>query len=170
MTYLPRSAGVFLASVFATSVVAAEHEVRIISDYENLRFVFEPSTLVIQPGDTVVWVNDVSEEHNVISYPGGIPNEGTSVESHYLTEAGETFRHTFTVAGTYQYHCLPHLLMGMTGEVVVSRRSTLDEFHIPSRDEMMTYRLKLLEWFDEDDNLFKVRLADKSPDQPDHQH
>ena len=30
-----------------------------------------------------------------------------------------TFRHAFTVPGTYQYICIPHEQMGMIGEVVV---------------------------------------------------
>ena len=76
-----------------------------------------------------------------------------------LTEAGETWSWTFERPGTYQYHCMPHLMMGMTGEIIVGRRSATDAFHSPSRAEIAAYRDRLLGWFDEDDNLFRVRIG-----------
>ena len=51
----------------------------------------------------------------------------------------------------YEYHCLPHLPMGMHGVVVVERPSDNDEFHQPSRGEVKAYRAMMMEWFDEDD-------------------
>lgn len=147
--------------LFSHPVYAETFEVRIISDYQNMRFAFLPEVLEIQSGDTVTWINEVAEEHNVISYPGGFPDGADPFQSPYLQNAGETFSHTFTFAGTYQYHCLPHLLMGMKGEIVVDRRSIAGEFHKPNRDEIMVYRSKLLEWFDEDDNLMEVRMSNK---------
>jgi plastocyanin len=39
---------------------AAEHIVRVITDYEKLRMVFEPASLNIAPGDSVTWVNEKS--------------------------------------------------------------------------------------------------------------
>lgn len=89
------------------SASAETHIVRIVSDYENLHFAFEPATLVIQPGDTVTWVNEVAEEHNVITYPGGYPAGASGFQSPYLTEAEQTYSVTFPLSGTYQYHCLP---------------------------------------------------------------
>lgn len=145
----------------AGAVQAAEHVVTIVTDYDNLRFAFEPQTIVIAKGDTVVWRNDVNEEHNVITYPGGFPKGAEGFQSPFLYEAGETYSHTFEVAGTYQYHCLPHLLMGMRAEIVVEERTAIDGFHEPSRDQVLAYRTQLLEWFDEDDNLLQLRVADK---------
>lgn len=52
--------------------------------------------------------------------------------------------------------------MGMRGEIVVGRRSDLTEFHVPTRDEVKAYQTMLYEWFDEDDNLFRVRIDDKA--------
>lgn len=146
----------------AGSAAAEIHTVTIVSDYDNLRFVFEPSTITIRSGDTIVWVNEIDEEHNVISYPGGFPKGAEAFQSPYLRDAGERFSHTFTVEGTYQYHCLPHLLMGMKGEVIVERRSEIGEFHEPTRAEVLAYRNQLLEWFDEDDNLMQLRMSGKA--------
>ena len=42
-----------------------EHIVRVVSDYDNLRMSFKPKTLFIKPGDTVTWVNEAAEDHNI---------------------------------------------------------------------------------------------------------
>jgi len=36
-----------------------------------------------------------------------------------LLSEGESFSHTFTVAGEYGYFCIPHILSGMLGTVTV---------------------------------------------------
>ena len=147
--------------LIGTQANAKEHIVHVVSDYDNLRFSFEPREVLISPGDTVTWINDVEEEHNIITYPGGYPEGAEAIESPYFTRAGERFSVTFDLEGTYQYHCMPHLLMGMKGEVIVNRRSRLSEFHVPNRSESMAYHQLLLEWFDEDDNLEQVRMDHK---------
>jgi len=159
---------IFLCTVVAALTMqppvvdAAEtHTVRIVSDYANLKFYFEPKSIIIQPGDTVVWINEAAEEHNVMTYPGGYPKNAKGFRSPLLEDAEETFSHTFRVLGTYQYHCLPHLLMGMNGQIVVGRHSTAEEFHEPTNAELKAYRDELLTWFDEDDNLFQVRAHEK---------
>ena len=157
----------FLAAALAAFVHSAalaepvKHTVYIISDYENLRMQFSPKTLKIEPGDSVVWVNLANETHNVESYPGGYPKGAASFSSPWLEKAGQSYTTTFDEPGTYQYHCIPHLLMGMTGEIVVGRRSTADEFHQPSRGEVIAYRDKLLEWFDPEDDVMRVRIGER---------
>lgn len=143
------------------AALAETHVVHLVSDYQNMHFYFDPSILTIAPGDTVQWVDDANEEHNIITYPGGYPEGAKPIDSPYLEKKGDSFSYTFTQVGTYQYHCLPHLMMGMKGEIVVGRRSTPAEFHVPSREELMAYRKRLLEWFDESDNMMQVRLSDK---------
>jgi len=135
----------------SASSKAAEHIVNIVSDYENLRMVFEPKKLKIKPGDTVTWINEANEEHNVVSYPDGYPRGGHPLQSHTLTHSGERFSQQFNVPGTYEYHCIPHLPMGMHGVVIVGRPSDSDEFNKPSLKEMNTYRNLIQEWFDEED-------------------
>lgn len=144
-------------SVATLPALAAEHTVRVISDYKNLRMYFKPKRLTIAPGDTVTWVNEVKEAHNVLSFPDGFPDGAEGFISPDLTEAGQTWSHTFTAIGSYEYHCLPHLPMGMRGVVIVGRPSTDDEFHRPSKEEVAAYRDRLLEYFDEDEYQYKVR-------------
>ena len=130
---------------------AEEHIVRIVSDYENLRMVFDPKHLQIEPGDRVTWINEADEEHNVITFPDGFPKGATAFQSQIMTRAGEQWSYQFEVPGTYEYHCIPHLPMGMHGMIVVGRLSTNDEFHVPSREEITAYRTLMMEWLDEED-------------------
>ncbi|NJO33827.1 MAG: hypothetical protein HC869_12470 [Rhodospirillales bacterium] len=131
------------------SAEAAEHIVRIISDYKNLRMMFVPKYLEIEPGDRVTWVNEADEEHNVITFPDGYPRGADAFRSPIMTRAGERFSHQFDVPGTYEYHCIPHLPMGMHGLVIVDRPSSHDEFHEPAPAEVKAYRDLMMQWFDE---------------------
>lgn len=142
--------GVAAASL-GSNVLAAEHVVRIVSDYKNVRMIFEPRHLRIQPGDTVTWVNEVAEEHNVITYPDGYPKGAIAMRSPIMENAEEAWSYTFKVEGTYEYHCMPHLPMGMRGIVEVGRPSGNDEINIPTADETLAYRELLLTWFDDDE-------------------
>ena len=114
-----------------TSASAAEHTVLIITDYKNLQMQFSPRNLTIQPGDTVTWVNQAEEEHNMVSYPDGFPAGAQGFASELLTKEGQTWSHTFTVEGTYEYHCIPHLFLGMHGSIVVGKRTPEGGFHRP---------------------------------------
>lgn len=141
------------AAVFSQSEggEAKEHVVRIVSDYENLRMAFEPKYLEIGPGDDVTWVNEADEEHNVITFPDGFPNGAQSFRSPIMTRADQRWSHRFTVAGTYEYHCIPHLPMGMHGVIIVEHISKNNDFHKPSSAEVKAYRDLLMRWFDEDE-------------------
>ena len=130
---------------------AAEHIVRVKTDLDSLHMAFEPKTLLIQPGDTVTWVNEAEMDHNMLTYPDGFPKGAEGFESPFMSQAGERWSHTFTVPGTYEYHCLPHLIMGMHGTVIVGEASKAGEFHVPSKSEVIAYRDKLLEYFDATD-------------------
>lgn len=140
---------------------AAEHIVRIVSDYENLRMVFEPKYLEIKSGDRVTWINEADEEHNVISFPDGFPRGAKALQSPIMTKTGERWSHDFEISGSYEYHCLPHLPMGMRGSIIVDRHSNIDEFHDPSIDEIRDYRTLMLNWFDEDD-IEEIELEDRT--------
>ena len=65
-----------------------------------------------------------------------------------MSQAGERWSYTFSIPGTYEYHCLPHLIMGMHGTVVVGEATKAGGFHVPSKAEVIAYRDKLLEYFD----------------------
>ncbi len=77
-------------------------------------FYFEPSQLLIEPGTTVLWVNEGTTQHTVFA---------TSPAGAFLSETldpGEAFTHTFpqrfprpspdssTTPGTYRYLCKIH--------------------------------------------------------------
>ncbi|WP_276257683.1 plastocyanin/azurin family copper-binding protein [Haloglomus litoreum] len=95
--------------------------------------VFDPETIAIEPGDTVVWENVGSIGHSVTAYEddipaeaeffasGGFDTEGAARNSYPDGEVGggETYQHTFEVEGTYGYFCIPHEGAGMIGTVNV---------------------------------------------------
>ena len=140
-----------------TSSEPREHVVKIVSDYKNLRMYFDPKYLTINPGDTVTWVNQADEEHNMLTFPDGFPRGANAFQSPLLTKKGERWSHTFNVAGTYEYHCLPHLPMGMHGVVVAGRPSKSSEFHTPTPVEVTRYRRQMQEYFDEDEMPYRDR-------------
>jgi plastocyanin len=78
--------------------------------------VFTPDQLTISAGDTVVWTNSEGF-HNVngtqTTYPSNPESFGNG------TGTGWTFSHVFTLAGTYDYQCDPHVGLGMVGQIVV---------------------------------------------------
>jgi len=76
-------------------------------------FAFEPPAVRISTGTTVVWEwTGEGAQHNVVA-------EGGAFESDLSSEAGFTFEHTLSEAGTHTYACTPHESLGMKGAVVV---------------------------------------------------
>jgi plastocyanin len=97
---------------------------------------YEPATIEVSVGGTVVWKNTSGRAHTVTAYDDGLP-EGAEYfasggfESEQAArdgwEAGsggifsnDTYEHTFDVAGEYPYLCIPHERQVMTGTVVVT--------------------------------------------------
>jgi plastocyanin len=76
----------------------------------NERYFFAPQTQYANVGDTVTWTNGTDVAHTVAS------DSGSELASDSIA-AGETFDHTFTVAGTFAYHCTIHPYM--KGRIVV---------------------------------------------------
>lgn len=141
----------------SAAVGAKEHVVRVISDYENLQMSFDPATLQIEPGDTVVWVNQDDEEHNMVTYPDGFPEGAKGFASPSLKKRDEMWSHTFAAEGTYEYHCVPHLFLGMRGSVTVTKPSRITEFHTPTREEIHRYRELVHEFHGDIDFTFVPR-------------
>jgi plastocyanin len=73
-------------------------------------FAYQPATVTIQVGDTVTWTNLDSAAHTATDTGSGALFDG-------VMATGESFSHTFTQAGTYDYYCTFH--PEMTGTVVV---------------------------------------------------
>ena len=93
--------------------------------------VFEPAELTVAVGDTVTW-GFASAGHNVCCRTDdndrvGLPADTEGFASYGPDESpdgsfvprGETYEHTFDVPGQYDYVCIPHDDLGMTGTVHV---------------------------------------------------
>ena len=70
-------------------------------------------TVVMGMNNTVVWTNNDSTNHTVVALDGSFSA---------TLQPGQTFTHTFTVPGVYNYHCTIHPFM--EGSVVVLAGST----------------------------------------------
>lgn len=141
----------FLLTILSKNSLAEEHIVKVITDYDNNRMYFDPLNLIIQPDDVVTWVNQHDEDHNMVTFPDGYPKGAKGFKSPYLTKEGDKWSQNFTVPGTYNYHCIPHVFMGMRGTITVGWASAPDDYHVPSAEEVAKYRDELLQFFDEED-------------------
>jgi len=91
---------------------------------------FDPAELTIKRGETVAWVNASPIPHTATGDPDKNPVKETRPElarlppgaepwDSGLLNEGQSFSHTFTVAGEYKYFCIPHVLSGMLGTITV---------------------------------------------------
>ena len=78
--------------------------------------VFAPAVLTVPAGTTVTWANWGYAPHAVTATDGAF-DSGT--DSSQWIQAGGSYAVHFASPGTYQYMCLPHLVLGMVGEIVV---------------------------------------------------
>lgn len=80
---------------------------------------FEPKTITINAGDTIVWTNNGARNHTVTASDG-------SWDSGRLAP-GQTFSRKFDNPGTIAYYCIPHGTptgQGMAGTIVVQAAAT----------------------------------------------
>jgi plastocyanin len=73
---------------------------------------YTPTTLTVNAGATVDFINDSGISHTV-NFDG---TRATGVEDIALNNAG-TFPRKFNEVGTFNFHCTQHA--GMTGKIVV---------------------------------------------------
>ncbi|WP_276258445.1 plastocyanin/azurin family copper-binding protein [Haloglomus litoreum] len=96
---------------------------------------FRPVEYEVPVGETVVWGNVGSRGHSVTATEGAIPDgadyfasggfdsEDAAVDgwpNQGNIRPGETYEHTFEVAGEHGYYCIPHEAAGMVGTIVVT--------------------------------------------------
>jgi len=87
---------------------------------------FDPTSVTIQKGDTVEWVNNAQSLHSVTTNSAvaqdpkdvSLPAGAKPFDSGFMPP-GAKWSYTFTVPGTYRYLCLPHEKDKMIGTVVV---------------------------------------------------
>lgn len=106
------------ASVMAIAVIALPSPAQaILWEAEIEDFAFVPATLNINVGDMVEWRNRDNVSHTSTS-DDGVWDSG-------LLALDQTFTYTFTLAGSYPYHCSPHPFM--TGTIVVAGPTGVDD-------------------------------------------
>ena len=71
---------------------------------------FSVGSLIVASGTTVTWTNNDNVTHTVTADDGSFDSGNIA--------AGGTFKHTFSSAGTFNYHCTIH--PGMKASVVVN--------------------------------------------------
>ena len=81
-------------------------------------FTFAPADITIDVGDMVEWRN-TGGFHNVNGSLAAYPDNPEGFDNGGPSTDAWTYRFTFTKAGVYNYHCDPHLSLGMTGRVTV---------------------------------------------------
>jgi plastocyanin len=86
--------------------------------------VFTPDALTVSVGDTVRWTW-AEDGHSVTSGDPCTPDEqfcspdDTNCDQGILSDEGTVYEHTFDQAGTYNYFCVAHCAIGMTGVINV---------------------------------------------------
>lgn len=96
---------------------------------------FEPASVTVSVGEEVVWYNNSSRAHSVTAYAASLPADADYFASggfdseraarkawrkgDGIITSGQSYAHTFEVAGDYRYFCIPHEQGGMVGTVHV---------------------------------------------------
>jgi plastocyanin len=106
-------------------------EVKMIGDGTGYKF--EPAEITIKQGDGIKWIMVSGGPHNVAFDPAAVPAAAKSqltanmpeqmseLSGKMLLTANEAYTISFAnvPAGTYDYHCTPHLAMNMKGKITV---------------------------------------------------
>lgn len=113
-------------------ITGETHEVKMLQDAQG-NYRFEPADLAIKAGDGVKFVMVSGGPHNVAFDPAQIPaNAKTQLSANMQQQVSELSspmmmnpNETYTISfgqmppGKYEYHCTPHLAMGMRGSITV---------------------------------------------------
>ena len=96
----------------------------------TMSLTFDPAEIMIPPGTTVTWQNASQMPHTATGDPEQNPvgeanpdyvslPEGAEPWGSELLQPGESFSHRFDTPGEYRYICIPHVLSGMRGKIIV---------------------------------------------------
>lgn len=109
--------GLVVGNIAATTITRVlqgaqePSDIRIVLDAIVAEVPFDPASLNVSVGGTVVWFNGDNTIHTITSNTTGSFDSGNFLP-------GAVFRHTFNTAGTFAYRCTPH--PWMTGTIVVA--------------------------------------------------
>ncbi|HYD67267.1 plastocyanin/azurin family copper-binding protein [Azospirillum sp.] len=120
------AAGLALLGLSAPAQAKGVVEIRMRGNADGSKVWFDPVGVLVEPGQTIRWTNvDPGNSHTSTAYhpandgrPLRIPKGVPSWHSDYLLP-DQTFELRLTVAGVYDYFCLPHEEAGMVGRIVV---------------------------------------------------
>ena len=115
----------------AAPITGTTHTVNMVGDDKGYRF--EPANITVKQGDGIKFVMVSGGPHNVAFDPANIPDDVepqlsanmpeqmSPLTGKLLVNPNETYTISFAnvKAGTYDYHCTPHLAMGMKGQIKV---------------------------------------------------
>ncbi|HTE21520.1 MAG TPA: cupredoxin family copper-binding protein [Candidatus Limnocylindria bacterium] len=83
------------------------------TEVEIKDFAFRSASITVKKGTTVTWTNKDSVQHSVVP-----DTESNAFDGSELLAKDASYSFTFSVPGTYAYHCGPH--PNMTGTVTVT--------------------------------------------------
>ena len=112
-------------------ITGTTHTVNMIGDGQGYRF--EPADLTIAAGDGVKFVMVSGGPHNVAFDPAtlsaeaktaltaNMPEQAGELSGKMLLNANEEYTISFAgvPAGSYDFHCTPHLAMNMKGKITI---------------------------------------------------
>jgi plastocyanin len=115
----------------AAPITGTTHEVKMIGDDKGYRF--DPADITVKQGDGIKFVMVSGGPHNVAFDPAtlpadvkaqleaNMPNQIADLSSPMFMNPNEAYTISFAGVkpGTYDFHCTPHLAMGMKGKVTV---------------------------------------------------
>ncbi len=123
------------AQAAATAAVTGTvHEVQMLETVQG-QYVYRPVSLTIRPGDAVRWINVSGGPHNVAFYADKVPagaatvlngamaNKMSDLSGELLVAANAGYEISFAgaPAGTYEYFCTPHEMLGMVASLTISQ-------------------------------------------------
>ncbi len=112
-------------------ITGTTHEVRMV--FENNEYKFVPANITVKAGDGIRWIMVSGGPHNVAFDPATIPaaaksqlmanmpNQISELSGPMMINPNETYTISLAnvPAGSYNYHCTPHLAMNMRGVITV---------------------------------------------------
>lgn len=111
--------------VAAQTDTATEEDVVVVKmvDKSATEFAFEPATVTVSPGQTIRFVQEGVQPHNVeFRDPPPEASLDDVLMGPFLVQRGQTYEVIVDdrfIEGSYPYVCTPHEAMGMKGTIVV---------------------------------------------------
>ena len=99
------------AALVTGTVKAADTPPVVKVDIYNYKF--DPETVTVSVGTTIVWTNKDEIPHTVASSDKSFPGSPG-------LDTGDSYSYTFTKAGSYEYYCTLHPFM--KGKVIVTSK------------------------------------------------